>query len=46
MVAPWGQVVNNIDPKDVPLRKSWGYKEYKEPKPKAKTKAKKGNAKK
>lgn len=36
MVTPWGQVVENIDPKDVPLRKSWGYKEVKDEKKKPK----------
>tara|TARA_R110001592_G_scaffold131695_2_gene345780 strand:+ start:4815 stop:4958 length:144 start_codon:yes stop_codon:yes gene_type:complete len=28
MVSPWGQEVD-IDPIDVPVRKSWGYKEIK-----------------
>ena len=40
MVAPWGQVIDNIDPKDVPLRKSWGYKEVKPEIKKAKKKNK------
>ena len=44
MLAPWGQVVD-IDPKDVPVRKSWGYKEVAK-KTTKKAKAKPGNGKK